>query len=180
MMETEYKGPESVIDMDASSSWGLGAINYVDKEFFLLQTPDVIVDLPIHCGEMAVLMLVVDVWRGVTMVEEQVDGMNKLGSVSLFHSSHVRMHSDNQAVVSSINSGKTKDDFLGLGIRYVHHQMALRDAQLSLTCVNTKMNVWADKLSRGCEETVIVLKEMGFKQTFVPKQRLSQLIDLNL
>ena len=46
--------------MDASSSWGLMAINYVCKEFFLLSNPDLLSGLPIHCGEMAVLVLAVD------------------------------------------------------------------------------------------------------------------------
>ena len=181
MMEVSYKGPELTVDMDASTSWGLGAINYVDKEFFLLPTPRVIAGLPIHCAEMAVLMVVVDTWMGISMCEEQMGVTDEQGSgVSLFHSSHVRMRSDNQAVVSAINSGKTKDDFLGIGMRYVHHQMALRDAQLSLSYVSTKLNVWADKLSRGCTETVGSLVERNFRQIFVPEQRLSQLINLDL
>ena len=90
------------------------------------------------------------------------------------------MRSDNMAVISAINSGKVKDDFLGHGMRYVHCEMAVRDAKLSLIYVYTKENVIADGLSRGDEGTVKDWKGKGFKQVFVPQSRLSQLISLDL
>ena len=48
------------------------------------------------------------------------------------------MLSDNQAVISAINSGKANDDFLSLGMRFIHYQMALVDGQFSLEYINTK------------------------------------------
>jgi hypothetical protein len=58
MMIVQPLGPKELIDMDVSGSFGLGAINYITKEFFMLPTPTIISGLPIHVGEMAVLMLV--------------------------------------------------------------------------------------------------------------------------
>ena len=45
-----------------------------------------------------------------------------------FRSSYLELWSDNQAVVSVISTGRTSNDFMGLGLRYVHFQMAIRDA----------------------------------------------------
>ena len=101
------------------------------------------------------------------------------GSVSLFKSSHVVLKSDNQAVISTINNGRAVDDFLGIGMRYVHHQMALRDSKLSLSYVKSKENVIADGLSRGSEASVNDLISSGFTQIFVPCERLSALLVLD-
>ena len=178
MMIPKQFGPENTVDMDASTSWGMGAVNYINKEFFMVGNPPVLKDLPIHCGEMAVLMLVVDVWAGqiATIVQEMSEDQ---GSVSLFKSSHVVLKSDNQAVISTINNGRAVDDFLGIGMRYVHHQMALRDSKLSLSYVKSKENVIADGLSRGSEASVNDLISSGFTQIFVPCERLSALLVLD-
>ena len=64
MMNVTQITPEGNIEMDASTSWGIGAVNHISKEFFLIPSPSVIADLPIHCGEMSALMLVVDAWSG--------------------------------------------------------------------------------------------------------------------
>ena len=124
MMVLSPLGPNEFIDMDASGKYGLGAINYLTKEFFLLPTPEIIAHLPIHVGEMAVLMLVLDVWSGP--VRSQLDQPE-----TSFCSKHLSLFSDNQSVIAAINFGRSKDDFLSLGTRYVHHQMAIRDSTLT-------------------------------------------------
>ena len=100
-------GPEESIEMDASLKWGIGAINHIGREFFLVETPQVIKDLPIHCAEMSALMLAVDTWYG-QMLDPQSPGVRK----SFFQSAEVKMFSDNQAVIHAINHGKARDDFL--------------------------------------------------------------------
>ena len=90
------------------------------------------------------------------------------------------MRRDNMAVVSAINNGKTRDDFLGVGMRYDHHHMAIKGAQLSLSYVSTKMNIWADKLSRGCQSTVDELLSCGYRQVFIPEPRLSELMKTDI
>ena len=84
------------------------------------------------------------------------------------------------AVISAINSGKAKDDFLGHGMRFVHYHMALRDCELSLIYVNTKENVIADSLSRGDSDVVRDLLMKGFRQLFVPQSHLSLLLNASL
>ena len=82
--------------MDASGSFALGAINYITKEFVLLPTPTIISALPIHVGEMAVLMLVDDAWAGPTRGELSGEEPN-------FCSKNLDLYSDNQAVIASVN-----------------------------------------------------------------------------
>ena len=137
-------GPKQFIEMDASKSYGLGAINYISEDFFMLPTPAVIFALPIHAREMAVLMLGLDTWAGPTRTE-------------VAHN-----QSDNQAVIAAVNVGGSQDNFLAMGNRYVYYQMAMRDSTLLLTYVNTKENVFADNLSRDCDLTVQFLVNKGF------------------
>ena len=63
-MVIKRRGPAESIDMDVLSGWGIRAVNHVQKEFFMLTTPDISAGLPIHCAEMSALMLVVDTWTG--------------------------------------------------------------------------------------------------------------------
>ena len=144
-------GPKELIDMDASGSFGLGAINYITKEFFFLPPPAIVAGLPIHVGEMAVLMLGIDTWAGPTRGELSGEEPNLC-------SKHLDLYSDNQAVVASINFGRSQEDFLAMGTCYVHYQMALRDSTLTLTYVSTKENIFADNLSRDWAETVHFLQ----------------------
>ena len=168
MMEIDSLGPNEFIDMDASTTFGLGAINYLTHEFFLLPTPGIIADLPIHAGEMAVLMLVIDLWAGPTRCQA-TDDKN-------FCSKHLDLYSDNQAVIASVNYGRSRDSFLSLGTRYVHYQMAMRDSTLSLTYVYTKDNIFVDNLSRDCDTTVKFLSSRGFTRVFVTESRLQDLV----
>ena len=100
-------------------------------------------------------MLVVDTWAGSPITDEV---QNCEGDNVIFQSSRVKMRSDNLAVVSAINYGREENDFLGIGMRYVHFQMALRDCNISLSYVNTKENTYADGLSRGDTQIVNSLK----------------------
>ena len=172
MMEIEPLGPKEFIDMDASTTFGLGAINYLTQEFFLLPTPGIISHLPIHAGEMAVLMLAIDLWAGPTR-SEATDDEN-------FCSKHLNLFSDNQAVIASVNYGRSQDTFLSLGTRYLHYQMAMRDSTLSLTYVNTKDNLFADNLSRECDDTVRFLSCKGFTRIFVTESRLEDLMAFDI
>ena len=173
MMIVQPLGPKEFIDMDASGSFGLGAINYITKEFFLLPTPTIISGLPIHVGEMAVLMLVLDAWAGPTRGEISGEEPN-------FCSKNLDLNSDNQAVIASVNFGRSQDEFLSMGTRYVHYQMALRDSTLTLTYVNTKENIFADNLSRDCTETVRFLLNKGFQRIFIREKRLSELMAFDI
>ena len=173
MMVLSPLGPEEFIDMDASGRYGLGAINYLTKEFFFLPTPEIISHLPIHAGEMAVLMLVLDVWAGP--VRSQLDQPE-----ATFCSKQLSLFSDNQSVIAAINFGRSKDDFLSLGTRYVHHQMAIRDSTLTLTYINTKSNVFADNLSRDCPKTFDFLLSQKYKRVFVSQDRLNQIMLLDI
>ena len=122
-------------------------------------------------------MVAVDVWKGKMMVDIRSSEQEE-SRASLFHSKHVRIRSNNQAVISAINTGKVKDDFLGHGMRYIHYVMAVRDSTLSLLYVNTKDNVIADRLSRGDNHVVGELREKGFKQIFVSHTHLSNLMSV--
>ena len=173
MMIVEPLGPNELIDMDASGSYGLGAINYIAKEFFMLPTPTVITGLPIHTGEMAVLMLVLDVWAGPTRAELSEEESNLC-------SKHLELYSDNQPVIASVNFGRSQDEFLAMGTRYVHYQMAMRDSTLTLAYVNTKQNIFADNLSRDCASTVQFLLNKGFQRIFVRENRLSELVAFDI
>ena len=164
MMIPKLKGPNETIEMDASLRFGLGAVNHLTKEFFMLHTPDVIKGLPIHCGEMSVLMLVVDTWTG------QKADPQSLGSLeSIFKSSTVSLLSDNQAVINAVNNGQATDEFICAGIRYIHFQMALIDGQFNLSYIKTKSNIWADGLSRGDDKIVDELLGKGYKRVFIPE-----------
>ena len=173
MMVTEPVGPCDFIDMDASGKYGLGAVNYITKEFFMLPTPSIISDLPIHTGEMAVLMLVIDTWAGPTRAEVT-------SSEPSLCSKRLDLYSDNQAVIASVNYGRAQDQFLAMGTRYIHYQMAFRDSTLSITYVNTKANVFADNLSRDCSTTVHFLLSSGFRRVFVRESRLSELMAFDI
>ena len=175
MMVPTTLGPGEFIDMDASGSFGLGAINYPQKEYFLLPTPSSIKTLPIHTGEMAVLMLVVDIWAGPP--RSQVEDIR---SNSNFSSKQLQLYSDNQSVIASINYGRAKDDFLAMGARFIHHHMAIRDSTLTLSYVNTKENLFADNLSRNCDKTVNFLLSQGFRQVFVSDNRIEQLMSTDM
>ena len=50
MMMLKSPLPAERVDMDASLSWGLGAVNLAKKEFFLLPNPTLLKILPIHCA----------------------------------------------------------------------------------------------------------------------------------
>ena len=159
--------------MDASGSYGLGAINLISKEFFMLPTLAVIFALPIHAGEMAVLMLVLDTWAGPTRPEVAHNQPS-------FCSKHLELYSDNQAVIAAVNFGRSQDHFLAMGTRYVHYQMAMRDSTLLLTYVNTKENVFADNLSRDCDLTVQFLVNKGFRWIFISENRLGELMTFDI
>ena len=60
MMVPRLLGPPESIEMDASQKWGIGAVSHITREFFQVPTPKVLEGLPIHCAEMAALMLVID------------------------------------------------------------------------------------------------------------------------
>ena len=175
MMVVEPLGPKELIDMDASGSFGLGAINYITKEFFMLPTPTIISGLPIHVGEMAVLMLSVDTWAGPTRAE-----LSEEQEKSHFCSKHLDLYSDNQAVIASVNYGRSQEEFLSMGTRYIHYQMAMRDSTLTLTYVNTKDNIFADNLSRDCTETVQFLLNKGFQRIFISEKRLSEVMAFDI
>ena len=145
MMECNRIGPEESIEMDASLSYCIAGVNHIEKEFFMIPVPKVIEKLPIHCTEMAALMLSVDVWSGMRS-DPQSPGVK---SATIFRSSRVTLKSDNQAVIKAVNNGHAKDEFLCLGIRYIHYQMALVYGQFDLVYVNNKDNIWADGLRRG-------------------------------
>ena len=147
MMVVDQMGPDETIDMDASGQ-GIGAVNHISKEFFLLALPPPVNEMPIHCGEMAAVMLSVDVWSG-QRANPLTPGIGK----SVFSSKNVTLLSDNQAVIHAINSGRATDDFLGKGMRFIHYQMALVDGHFSLRYINTKDNTWADGLSRRNQDT---------------------------
>ena len=61
-------------------------------------------------GEMGVLMLSLDLCSGPHSQQNVI----QLG----FHGHALTWRSDNMAVVSTINSGKAKDDFIAKGLRY--------------------------------------------------------------
>ena len=128
----------------------------------MVPTPAVISALPIHAGEMAVLMLGLDTWAGPTRTE-------------VAHN-----QSDNQAVIAAVNVGRSQDNFLAMGNRYVHYQMAMRDSTLLLTYVNTKENVFADNLSRDCDLTVQFLVNKGFRWIFISENRLGELMTFDI
>jgi hypothetical protein len=173
MMIVQPLGPKELIDMDASGSYGLGPINYITKEFFMLPTPTIISGLAIHVGEMAVLMLVVDAWAGPTRAELAGEEPNLCSKL-------LDLYSDNQAVISSVNFGRSQDEFLAMGTRYVHYQMAMRDSTLTLTYVNTKKNIFADNLSRDCTATVQFLLNKGFQRIFISEKRLSEVMAFDI
>ena len=173
MMILKSVTPEQSVDMDASTSWGLGAVNFERKEFFLLPNPPFLKGLPIHCGEMGVLVLSVDLRSG-PLSNSPPD------LATGFYAHHLSWRSDNSAVISVINRGKAKDDFLAKGLRYVTAELAIRDATLTLSYVNTKENSIADPLSRGCVETCSQLISSGYTQLFVPESRLEALMALQL
>ena len=139
----------------------------------MLPTPSIISDLPIHAGEMAVLMLVIDTWAGPTRAEV------KPSEPSLC-SKRLDLYSDNQAVIASVNYGRSQNEFLAMGTRYIHYQMAFRDSTLAITYVNTKDNVFADNLSRDCSTTVQFLQSSGFRRVFISEYRLSELIAFDI
>ena len=122
---------------------------------------------------MAVLMLVLDVWAGP--VRSQLDQPE-----ATFCSKQLSLFSDNQSVIAAINFGRSKDDFLSLGTRYVHHQMAIRDSTLTLTYINTKSNVFADNLSRVCPKTFDFLLSQKYQRVFVSQDRLNQIMLLDI
>jgi hypothetical protein len=175
MMVLSPCGPKEFIDMDASTGFGLGAINYQKKEFFLLPTPTIITSLPIHCGEMAVLMLVVDTWAGPSIAH-----IKDCDVGDTFCQKKLDLFSDNQACIAAINFGRAKDEFLAMGTRFVHFNMAIRDASMTLSYVNTKENKFADDLSRNCLKTVDFLLSQGYDKLDLPKERLEQLMAQDL
>ena len=93
-----------------------------------------------------------------------------------FCSKQLDLYSDNQAVIASVNYGRSRDSFLSLGTRYVHYQIAMRESTPSLTYVNTKDNIFADNLSRDCDTTVKFLSSRGFTRVFVTESRLQDLV----
>ena len=115
---------------------------------------------------MSVLMLAVDLWAGPLALSQPDISSGVYGY-------DLTWRSDNMAVVTTINSGKARDDFLATGLRYVMSQLAIRDARLTLTYVNSKENCIADGLSRGCLETVNKLESQGFIQKSVVDSRLT-------
>ena len=146
---------------------------WLSIEFFLLPNPPILHGLPIHCGEMAVLVLSVDCWSGPLS--------NSPPDFSIgFYAHHLNWRSDNSAVISVINRGKAKDDFLAKGLRYITAELAIRDANLTLSYVNTKENSIADPLSCGCLKTSNQLISSGYTQLFVPESRLEDLLALQL
>ena len=107
MMIPKKIGTTKTIEMDASTSWGIGAVNHITKELFMLSTPKVIANLPIHCGEMSAVMLVVDAWTG-----QRLDPQSPGSGLCLFQSTTVTLLSDNQSVITAINSGKAKEKYV--------------------------------------------------------------------
>ena len=173
MMTLKSQHPSERVDMDASLSWGLGAVNLARKEFFHLPNPPQVKSLPIHCAEMAALMLSVDLWAGpLSHTQPNISAG--------FYGHDLLWRSDNMAVVNTINSGKAKDDFLTRGLRYVMSELAIRDSRISLSYVNTKENCIADGLSRGVQHTVDSLLSQGYDQIPVADSRLGQLLSLEL
>ena len=120
-------------------------------------------------------MLTVDVWSG------QRDDPQRPGvTESVFRLSQVNLRSDNQAVIKAINHGHAVDEFLCMGMRYIHYQMALVDGRFSSIYVNTKENVWADGLSRGNSTVESQLISKGYSRIFVPEGRLQRLMDIDI
>ena len=173
MIPTVFGPPES-IEMDASKGWGIGAVNHISREFFQVPTPEVIRNLPIHCAEMAALMLAIDCWNG-----QRSDPLVP-SKESIFKSSKIRLLSDNQAVIFAINNGRATDDFLCVGMRFIHYQMALVDGHFDLAYINTKDNIWADGLSRGDDQVVQELLKKEYRRVFVPEERLKIIIDMDI
>ena len=122
---------------------------------------------------MAVLMLSVDLWAG-PLAHRQPDISSR------FYGYDLAWRSDNMAVVTTINSGKARDDFLATVLHYVMSELVIRDARLTFTYVNTKENCIANGLSCGCLETVSKLECQGFIQKLVIDSHLSQLLSLEL
>ena len=175
MMVLSPSSPEEFIDMDASTGFGLGAINYQKKEFFLLPTPTIIESLPIQCGEMAVLMLVVDTGSGPSIAH-----LKDCDVGETFCHKKLYLFSDNQACIAAINFGRAKDEFLAMGTRFVHFNMAIRDATMTLSYVNTKENKFADDLSRNSLKTVDFLLSQEYDKLDLPEDRLEKLMAQDL
>ena len=120
MMVTPRLGPSEAIEVNACHRWGIGGFNHIPKEYFLLPVPHFIIGMPIHCTEKDALMLAVDTWS-----QKRDDPLRPGVKKSLFQSTKVSIMSDNQAVIKAINFGHAKDEFLCIGMRYIHYQMAL-------------------------------------------------------
>ena len=174
MMVTLRLGPSEAIEVDACLR-GVGGVNHISKEYFLLPVPHVIKGMPIHCTEMGVLMLAVDTWS-----QKRDDPLRPGVKKSLFQSTKVSIMSDNQAVIKAINFGHAKDEFLCIGMRYIHYQMALIDGEFALSYINTKDNKWADGLSRGDEGIEKNLAEKGYQRILISQNRLKERIDIDI
>ena len=116
----------------ATDSCLRGCGGFCDNEFFHTSFPKAINDqgLPIHCLEMLAVLLGVRIWG------PRMRGLK------------VQIYCDNEPAVQVINSGRTKDAFMGTCIREIWLAVATYDFQLRAIHLPGEENRVPDWLSR--------------------------------
>ena len=138
----------------------IGGLHFLRKEFFSQEVPTSLAAAPIHIVEAVALLVAARTWL-----------------MYLPRDSISRAASDSMPVVDSIKGGKPKDRTLQAVVRLLWHLHAVQQVQLHLSYVNTKRNR-ADLLSRLDVEEVRRLKDLGWKQIFIPESLFSVAEDL--
>ena len=149
--------PSSVVTSDASGRWGCGA--FWKSQWFQLKWPDSLPDHHITVKELIPVVIAAAIW-----------GRN-------WESSHIRVRSDNSAVVAIINGGYSRDTEVMHLMRCLHFLSARYDFRLSAEHIKGSLNEAADALSRNFLSTFQTLQPSASKEpTIIPPLLLDILI----
>ena len=149
--------PAAVMTSDASGRWGCGA--FWGTQWFQVKWPESVLHLHITVKELIPIVIAAVVWGHA------------------WQKTHVRVRSDNSAVVAIINSGYSRDAEVMHLMRCLHFLAAHHNCRISAEHIRGVLNEAADALSRDSLSTFQALQPAASKTpTPIPSQLLDILI----
>ena len=118
---------QGIVYLDACLT-GLGAVHC--NEIYHWKIPTCLQDCPIVVLEMFNILVAIKIWKNE------------------WYSKSIQIFCDNEAVVTILKSGKTKDELLAKIVRNIHMEAALADIFLYFTHISGELNVIADTLEK--------------------------------
>ena len=157
LRDTNIFSPHNEIWSDASGSWGAGA--FWGSEWFQLRWAPPLLELQIAIKELIPILLACAVWG------------------SHWHGTTVRANCDNEAVVTVINSGYSKEPFLSHLLRCIFFFSAKYDFLLTAAHIPGRLNTLADAISRDNAASFLSLYPQANRQaTPIPPEFITKLL----